>query len=135
MAYLLDTHTFLWYLDGNRSLSKKVREIIDNPKNKSYISIASIWEMGIKISLGKLQLDLPLEELKQELVKNEIEILPLDFEHINELMDLDYHHRDPFDRILICQAKCEKLKILSKDSNKLALCGHSGEFDVRIFET
>jgi PIN domain nuclease of toxin-antitoxin system len=105
MAYLLDTHTFLWYLDGNRSLSKKVREIIDNPKNKSYISIASIWEMGIKISLGKLQLDLPLEELKQELVKNEIEILPLDFEHINELMDLDYHHRDPFDRILICFAK------------------------------
>lgn len=117
MAYLLDTHTFLWYLDGNRSLSKKVREIIDNPQNKSCISIATIWEMGIKISLGKLQLDLSLEELKQELIRNEIEILPLDFDHIIELIDLDYHHRDPFDRILICQAKCEKLKILSKDKN------------------
>jgi PIN domain nuclease of toxin-antitoxin system len=117
MAYLLDTHTFLWYLDGNKSLSKKVREIIDNPKNKSYISIASIWEMGIKISLDKLQLGISLEVLKQELIANEIEILPLDLDHIIELQHLDYHHRDPFDRILISQAKCEKLKILSKDKS------------------
>jgi PIN domain nuclease of toxin-antitoxin system len=117
MAYLLDTHTFLWYLDGNKSLSRKVREIIDNPKNKSYISIASIWEMGIKISLDKLELGISLEDLKQELIANEIEILPLDFDHIIELQLLDYHHRDPFDRILISQAKCEKLKILSKDKS------------------
>jgi PIN domain nuclease of toxin-antitoxin system len=117
MAYLLDTHTFLWYLEGNKSLSKKVREIIDNPKNKSYISIASIWEMGIKISLDKLQLGISLEDLKQELIANEIEILPLDLDHIIELQHLDYHHRDPFDRILISQAKCEKLKILSKDKS------------------
>jgi len=117
MAYLLDTHTFLWYLEGNKSLSKKVKEIIDNPKNKSYISIASIWEMGIKISLDKLQLGISLEDLKQELITNEIEILPLDFDHIIELQHLHYHHRDPFDRILISQAKCEKLKILSKDKS------------------
>ena len=117
MAYLLDTHTFLWFLEGNRGLSKKAKEIIVNPKNKTFVSIASIWEMGIKISLNKLQLELSLEELKQVLIANEIEILPMDFEHIIELSNLAYHHRDPFDRILICQAKSEKLTILSKDTN------------------
>ncbi|MFN5620876.1 MAG: type II toxin-antitoxin system VapC family toxin [Flavobacteriales bacterium] len=117
MAYLLDTHSFLWFLEGNKSLSKKAKDIIVNPKNKTFISIASIWEMGIKISLDKLRLDVTLEELKEELIKNEIEILPLDFDHIIELSKLEYHHRDPFDRILISQAKSEKLTILSKDSH------------------
>jgi PIN domain nuclease of toxin-antitoxin system len=117
MAYLLDTHTFLWFLEGNKSLSKKAKEIITNPKNKTYISIASIWEIGIKISLDKLRLDATLEELKQELISNEIEILPLDFDHIIELSNLDDHHRDPFDRILISQAQTEKLTLLSKDSH------------------
>lgn len=117
MAYLLDTHTFLWFLEGSKRLSKKTKDIIVNPKNKTFISIASIWEMGIKISLDKLELDLSLEELKQELIRNEIEILPLDFDHIIELSKLDFHHRDPFDRILISQARSEKLTILSKDSH------------------
>ena len=116
MAYLLDTHTFLWFLEGSKRLSKKTKDIIVNPKNKTFISIASIWEMGIKLSLDKLELDLSLEELKQELIRNEIEILPLDFDHIITLSKLEYHHRDPFDRILISQAKSEKLTILSKDS-------------------
>ena len=117
MAYLLDTHTFLWFLQGSKRLSKKTKDIIVNPKNKTFISIASIWEMGIKLSLDKLELDLSLEELKQELIRNEIEILPLDFDHIITLSKLEYHHRDPFDRILISQAKSEKLTILSKDSH------------------
>ena len=117
MAYLLDTHTFLWFLEGSIRLSKKTKDIIVNPKNKTFISIASIWEMGIKLSLDKLELDLSLEELKQELIRNEIEILPLDFDHIITLSKLEYHHRDPFDRILISQAKSEKLTILSKDSH------------------
>jgi PIN domain nuclease of toxin-antitoxin system len=64
MAYLLDTHTFLWFLEGSKRLSKKTKDIIVNPKNKTFISIASIWEMGIKLSLDKLELDLSLEELK-----------------------------------------------------------------------
>jgi PIN domain nuclease of toxin-antitoxin system len=117
MAYLLDTHTFLWFLEGSKHLSKKTKDIIINPKNKTFISIASIWEMGIKISLDKLELNLSLEELKQELIRNEIEILPLDFDHIIELSKLDFHHRDPFDRILISQSRSEKLTILSKDSH------------------
>ena len=115
MAYLLDTRTFLWFLEGNKSLSKKAKDIIVNPKNKTFISIASIWEMGIKISLDKLRLDVTLEELKEELLKNEIEILPLDLDHIIAVSKLEYCHRDPFDRLLISQAKIEKLSIISRD--------------------
>ena len=117
MAYLLDTHTFLWCLEGIKSLSKKAKDIIVNTKNKTFVNIASVWEMGIKISVNKLQLELSLEELKQVLIANEIEILPMDFEHIIELSNLAFHHRDPFDRILICQAKCENLTVLSKNTN------------------
>ena len=117
MEYLLDTHTFLWFLEGNESLSEKARDVVSNPKNKTFISIASLWEIGIKISLGKLKLDIKLDELKLEIIKNEFEILPLDFEHIIELSRLDWVHRDPFDRILICQARIEKLTLISKDNN------------------
>jgi PIN domain nuclease of toxin-antitoxin system len=117
MQYLLDTHTFLWFLDGSAQLSKEVNSIISNPRNKIFLSIASIWEIGIKLALGKLKLDIDLEALKQEIIKNEIEILPLDFDHIMELVNLEQLHKDPFDRILICQAKAEKLVIITKDNN------------------
>ena len=117
MNYLIDTHTFLWYLEGNSNLSKKARSIISDPQNQILISIASIWEIGIKIALGKLIIDVDLEVLKREIIKNQMEILPLDFEHIKELVNLEQLHKDPFDRILICQSKAEKLSIITKDSN------------------
>lgn len=117
MNYLLDTHTFLWFLEGSRSLSKKARMTIENPENNSYISIASIWEIAIKISLGKLKLDFELEDLKTEILRNSFEILPLDFEHFIELSRLEENHRDPFDRIIISQAISERLSVISKDSN------------------
>ena len=117
MIYLLDTHTFLWFLEGNRNLSKNARTTIENSNNTNFISIASIWEVAIKMSLGKLKLDIKLEELKSEILKNNFEILPLDFEHIIELSNLETIHKDPFDRIIISQAISEKYTIISKDSN------------------
>jgi len=102
--YLLDTHTFLWFFEGNTNLSKKAKTIIENPKNINFVSIASIWEVAIKTKLGKIKLGISLEDLKTEILKNNIEILPLDFEHIIELSTLDDLHRDPFDRIIISQA-------------------------------
>lgn len=117
MNYLLDTHTFLWFLEGNINLSSKARKIIENPNNTNYISIASIWEVAIKMSLEKLKLDIKLEVLKTEILKNNFEILPLDFEHIIELTNLEQIHKDPFDRIIISQAISEKCTIISKDSN------------------
>jgi PIN domain nuclease of toxin-antitoxin system len=117
MSYLLDTHTFLWFIEGSSNLSKKARSVIENSQNKNYISIASIWEMAIKLSIGRLKLDVNMEDLKQEILKNNFEILPLDFEHIIKLSSLDAIHKDPFDRILISQAIFEGLTIISKDSN------------------
>jgi PIN domain nuclease of toxin-antitoxin system len=117
MNYLLDTHTFLWFLEGNNSLSSKARIIIENADNTIYVSIASIWEIAIKISTSKLKLIVNLEEVKTEIVKNNFEILPLDFEHIIELTNLEQIHKDPFDRIIISQAISEKCTIVSKDSN------------------
>lgn len=117
MNYLLDTHTFLWFLEGNNTLSSKARIIIENADNTIYVSIASIWEIAIKISISKLKLIVNLEEVKTEIVKNNFEILPLDFEHIIELTNLEQIHKDPFDRIIISQAISEKCTIVSKDSN------------------
>lgn len=117
MIYLLDTHAFLWFIEGNKSLSRKARSIIENSTIINYISIASIWEIAIKMSLGKLELKVSLEEIKNEILKNKFEILPLDFEHILELTKLEKHHKDPFDRIIISQAISENCTIISKDLN------------------
>ena len=117
MNYLLDTHTFLWFLEGNENLSEDARSAIEKAGNTNFISIASIWEIAIKLNLRKLKLDIKLEELKSEILKNDFEILPLDFEHIIELSNLEAIHKDPFDRIIICQAIFEKCTIISKDSN------------------
>jgi len=117
MNYLLDTHTFLWFLDGSTNLSGKARRVIENTENTKFISIASIWEIAIKMNLGKLKLDIKLEELREEIIKNNFEILYLDFEHLIELSKLEEIHKDPFDRIIIAQAIFEKQAIISKDSN------------------
>lgn len=115
--YLLDTHALLWFLSGDEQISSRSRKIISGPKNRCFISIASLWEIAIKIKIGKLHLALDLQELTTCLHKNNIEILTITFEHILETMELEDHHRDPFDRIIIAQGKFERLIIISKDKN------------------
>jgi len=117
MKILLDTHTFLWFLAGASELSKQARTLIENSENEKYISIASFWEISIKNSLGKLTLDVPFAELKAEAVKNSFQILPITFEDTLQLNTLPFHHRDPFDRIIISQSKENNLVLLSCDSN------------------
>ena len=115
--YLLDTHTFLWFLSGDKQLySTAINSILDT-NSSNFISIASIWEIAIKLSIGKLKLKITLAQLKDEIIKNGFEILPLDFEHIIKLSSLENHHKDTFDRIIIAQAISEKLNIISKDNN------------------
>jgi PIN domain nuclease of toxin-antitoxin system len=117
MEYLLDTHTFLWFINGDAQLSKNAREAIGNPDAIKFISIASFWEIAIKVNLGKLSLDMPYNDLRQQVTDNGFEILPITFSHTAELISLDLHHRDPFDRIIIAQAKSERLILISKDGN------------------
>jgi len=117
MKILLDTHTFLWFLGGDAELSKQARTLIENPQYEKYISIASFWEIAIKTGLGKLTLDVPFAELKTEVIKNSFKILPITFEDTLQLSTLPFHHRDPFDRIIISQAKVNDLMLVSRDNN------------------
>jgi PIN domain nuclease of toxin-antitoxin system len=117
MDYLLDTHTFLWFINGDTQLSKKAKEAIVNPDAIKYISIASLWEIAIKVNLGKLSLEIPYSDLRQQVTDNGFEILPITFSHTTELVSLELHHRDPFDRVIIAQALSERLILISKDGN------------------
>ena len=97
MDYLLDTHTFLWFINGDLELSKNARSIIENDSSK-YVSVATFWEIAIKVNIGKLELDMPFPELKVHTAQNGFELLPITFEHTNQLLNLPFHHKDPFDR-------------------------------------
>ena len=117
MRCLLDTHTFLWFINGSLELSSKTKDIIQNPENTVYLSIASFWEIAIKMSIGKLTIDMQFDGLKKEADKNDFRILPIQYEDIRILTTLALFHKDPFDRILIAQAMQNNLNMITKDSN------------------
>jgi len=117
MKYLLDTHTYLWFLNGDSKLTIKAREEIENPNNSKLISIASIWEIAIKISLNKLKFEKSLPDLIYAVEKNGFELLPISFDSTIIVSSLVWNHRDPFDRILIAQCKSEELTIITKDQH------------------
>ena len=108
---------FLWFIDGNAQLSPKARSLIEDEANQVYLSMASLWEMGIKISTGKLTFAQPLEKfIPQLLVANDFRIINVDLRHIGTITTLPFHHRDPFDRLLIAQAMVANMPLLSTDS-------------------
>ena len=116
MCYLLDTHTLIWLFENNSQLSDRAQSLILDETNELFISIASIWEMTIKSNLGKLNLSIPLSDLiAQKLIPSDIQLLPIQLEHLTVLQTLPFHHRDPFDRLLIAQAIADRLILLSAD--------------------
>jgi PIN domain nuclease of toxin-antitoxin system len=115
MNNLLDTHTLIWFLNGDDFLSKKAIKNIENKSATNFISIASLWEIAIKLSLGKLELHTDFNSVSDQIIKNGFQILPITFEDTLILSTLPFHHRDPFDRIIICQSINNKFTILSKD--------------------
>lgn len=117
MKYLLDTHTLLWFLKGDKKLSDKARQLIDSPRNSKFLSIVSLWEIAVKVSLGKLALDKSFERLfPEQLYFNRIEILDITVDSLTKLTTLPFHHRDPFDRLIIAQALVEGLPIIGADA-------------------
>jgi PIN domain nuclease of toxin-antitoxin system len=118
MNYLLDTHVLLWILSDDKRLSNQAKVQFLDTKNMIYLSMASIWEMSIKISLNKLKLKSSLETLVDEHVTgNDINLLTIESAHIYPLQKLPFHHRDPFDRLIVSQALYEKMPIISSDKN------------------
>jgi len=117
MKYLLDTHTLLWFLQGDKKLSDKARQLIDSPRNSQFLSIVSLWEIALKVSLGKLVLDKPFERLfPEQLHFNRIQILNITVDSLIKLTTLPFHHRDPFDRLIIAQALVEEFPIIGADT-------------------
>jgi len=116
MKFLLDTHVFLWMAAEPEKISEKARVCIMNADNTLYLSMVSLWEMQIKTQLGKLALDVPLDELwRRQQIEADIMLLPTREEHVWELGNLPQLHRDPFDRLLIAQAQYENLSLISAD--------------------
>jgi PIN domain nuclease of toxin-antitoxin system len=117
MNILLDTHTFLWFVNDDPRLSQPARVLIETEESQPFLSVASLWEIAIKISLGKLNLKQPYEIfIPQQLALNGIGILNVTLEHTAAITTLPFHHRDPFDRLLVVQSKIEKMPLVSIDS-------------------
>lgn len=103
MRQLLDTHSFLWFIAGNQKISPELRSQIES--NENLLSIASIWEIAIKSSVGKLNVGMSIPDLvKGQVINNGIELLNITVEHLAVVADLPLHHRDPFERLIIAQA-------------------------------
>jgi PIN domain nuclease of toxin-antitoxin system len=115
MAFLLDTHTFLWFVSGDKQLPASVREKIKDINQSCFLSVASLWEITIKEQLGKLSLSISLQELFDYTDRNQIEIISITYDHLLTLAKLPDHHRDPFDRLIISQAISENLVLLTRD--------------------
>jgi PIN domain nuclease of toxin-antitoxin system len=116
MKVLIDTHTFLWFIDNHINLSITARTIIEDVSNEVFLSSASLWEMAIKISTGKLSLSQPFQTfISNQLSINDIGTLEIQLPHIALLASLPFHHRDPFDRMLIVQAIHEQIPIVGND--------------------
>jgi PIN domain nuclease of toxin-antitoxin system len=113
---LLDTHAFLWFIAGSERLSATARELIEESANQPFLSAASRWEMAIKLSLDRLHLGHPFEDLIPEQMRlNGIQHLGIELEHVTPVTTLPFHHRDPFDRLLVAQAMVEQMPIVSAD--------------------
>ncbi len=118
MDLLLDSHVFLWFDLTPEKLSRTAYDSLINEENTLYISLVSIWEMQIKLQLGKLVLDDGLPEtIKKHQMSNQLKILNIEANHIFTLASLSDHHRDPFDRMLIAQAKAENYTLVTADKN------------------
>jgi PIN domain nuclease of toxin-antitoxin system len=116
MRFLLDTHTFIWFVTDSPQLSTTAKLLIEDEYNEKWLSVASVWEMAIKCSLGKLSFNSPLPTfVEQQIQQNSIDLLSVQMPHLAIVATLPLHHRDPFDRLLIAQAITEGIPIISAD--------------------
>ncbi|VFM98465.1 MAG: PIN domain nuclease, a component of toxin-antitoxin system (PIN domain) [Candidatus Kentron sp. G] len=116
MRLLLDTSVFLQFIAGSDRLGGKARALMGDFDNALVLSVASLWEMAIKTSIGKLELLKEFDSLiPEKLEENEIEVLPIRLAHLSQMMKLPFHHRDPFDRLIIAQSIAEDLPLIARD--------------------
>lgn len=116
MRLLIDTHALIWFCEGNPALSANARAVMEDDANERFISHATTWEVAIKLALGKIHLQVGYDVFfPGVLAANGFELLPSTWDHYRELIPLPRHHGDPFDRLMIAQARVEKLTIVTCD--------------------
>lgn len=116
MNLILDTHAFIWFVEGSIELSQNAKKSILDTNNIKYVSVASLWEMSIKVNQGKLSLKSPFETIMDDITENGFILLNANFRHLVENSKLPWHHRDPFDRLIIAQSNIEGMSIISRNS-------------------
>ena len=117
MKAILDAHALLWFLAGDDRLSSTAKSAILTPANELWVSAATLWEIAIKVSLGKLELAQPLAQLlPDQLERNAVGLLAIRLEHLVMVAELPFHHRDPFDRLMVAQALVDQLVVVSNDA-------------------
>jgi PIN domain nuclease of toxin-antitoxin system len=117
MRTLVDTHSLYWFIEGDERLSESAIDTMCDPDNEILMSPASYWEMAIKISLRKWQLNRPYQEFMDiALLQYEFHILPISPLHTERLVYMPFYHRDPFDRLIVAQAQTEQIPIVSSDT-------------------
>jgi PIN domain nuclease of toxin-antitoxin system len=115
MRILIDTHIFLWFINNDPQLSPTTKKLLESDV-ELLLSVASLWEIAVKVSTGKMTLPKPFEIfIPEQLQQNEIAILPIEIDHVTYITTLAFHHRDPFDRLLIAQSIVEGIPIVSVD--------------------
>ena len=116
MRLLLDTHAFLWFIGETSMMSERSRRAVEDARNDVLLSVASVWELAIKASIGKIDVGEPLDDfLAAQVETNRILLLDVTARHALAVRRLPFHHRDPFDRLLVAQAQCEALTVVSHD--------------------
>lgn len=117
MKYILDTNVLIWFTEKNKLLPKQIAAKILNENNELFISIASLWEITIKVSLEKLSFSLPLERFFDDIVNEyKFNLLPITEQHLLKLSEIPFHHKDPFDRLIFAQSKVENIELLYTDA-------------------
>lgn len=118
MRVLIDSHALIWYVDQDKLLSIASHTAISDPANDLLLSAGSIWEIGIKIGLGKLLLTQPFKVWMNQAISDlHVTVLPLTVEYVDVQSNLPKHHGDPFDRLIVAQAIVEQVSIISADAN------------------
>lgn len=116
MRLLLDTHAFMWWDSAPDKIPEETFTLLKQPQNALLLSLASVWEMQIKVQLGKLTLRNDLKDIvQQQQTTNGIGLLPVSLAHVLDIDELPYHHKDPFDRLLIAQSRVESVSLVSGD--------------------
>jgi len=119
MNILLDTHAVLWFLEGSEKMGKVAVDTIHSAENNKYISVATLWEVAIKLSIGKMEFEGGIEGFIQSTEDNGFLQLGVSSEHIKRTAGLPFIHRDPFDRMLVAQAMAENMVLMTVDNNIL----------------